>query len=589
MDKLPLGALPEKDGVRFRVWAPTIQRMDLALESSGQTLALDSGEGGFYEKFVREARPGDLYRYRLNEEHIFPDPASRFQPQGVHGPSMVVDPTQYQWSDGDWQGIPQKDLVFYELHVGTFSPEGTFAGVKDRLSYLKDLGITAIELMPVADFPGRWGWGYDHAALFAPSRAYGSPDDLRDLVDAAHQAGLAVFLDVIYNHLGPDGAYVAAFAPMFTEHHHTPWGPAINLDDIHSEGVRHFFIENALHWLREYHIDGLRLDATNALVDDSETHFLAELADHVNALESGPHRILIAEDPRNMTRLISPRDQGGYGLDGLWADDFHHQIRNMTAGDSDGYYASYAGSDMNKVAETLRQGWFFDGRFDPVMGSKRGTDPSGIRLDQCVICIQNHDQIGNRPHGNRLHQDISLPVYRAVSALLLFAPELPLLFMGQEWAADTPFQFFSDHHAELGVLVSAGRKEEFKHFVGFGGEVPDPQEPETFYRSKLNWDELKASIHANTRNLYRDMLRLRRELEPGVEVAAAGEKDLVVKRGRYELLVTVAESHTLPLAEGAEVILHTEMAQYAGNGQAPEVRSGQIFFPQPGAMVVRTP
>ena len=295
------------------------------------------------------------------------------------------------------------------------------------------------------------------------------PDDLRDLVDVAHNLGLAVYLDVIYNHLGPDGAYVAAFAPMFTEKHHTPWGDAINLDDRYSDGVRHLFIDNALYWLREFHIDGLRLDATNALKDDSTVHFLAELAAAVEAFEPGPPRHLFAEDHRNLSALVLPQKQGGHGLDGVWVDDFHHQVRNLTAGDVESYYAAYEGTTARDIATTLEQGWFYTGQRNPVTGEPRGTDPSDVRSDQCVFCIQNHDQIGNRAQGERLSDDVAPEVFRAASALLLFAPELPLLFMGQEWAADTPFQFFTDHNEELGRLVTEGRKKEFEKFSGFGG------------------------------------------------------------------------------------------------------------------------
>ena len=588
--RLPLGAIPRKGGTLFRVWAPNAQAVELLLEPSGATAQMKFVGSGYFEYFAAGVQAGDRYRYRLDGGDAFPDPASRFQPEGVHGPSMVIAPGGYVWHDEGWKGVAQEELVFYELHVGTFSPEGTFAGVQERLEHLKGLGVTAVELMPVADFPGRWNWGYDHAALYAPSRAYGMPDDLRDLVDVAHDLGMAVFLDVIYNHLGPDGAYVAAFAPMFTGKHHTPWGDAINLDDRYSEGVRHLFIDNALYWLREFHFDGLRLDATNALKDDSAVHFLAELAEAVDAFDQGPPRLLFAEDHRNLSTLVLPRRQGGYGLDGVWVDDFHHQVRNLTAGDVESYYAAYAGTTAKDIAATLRQGWFYTGQRNPATGEPRGTDPSDVRPDQCVFCIQNHDQIGNRAQGNRLSDDVAPEVFRAASALLLFAPELPLLFMGQEWAASAPFQFFTDHNEELGRLVTEGRKKEFEKFSGFGGQdVPDPQDEATFRRSKLDWDELDRGGHAGVLKLYRDLLHLRKDLGGDFEVVVHGDQALVLQRGPHLLLLTLGRPVVLPLPEEAEVLLHTEADVYAPDVEPPEVADGEVRFCRAGALVARLP
>jgi maltooligosyltrehalose trehalohydrolase len=583
-----LGAIVRDNAVQFRLWAPKASTVSLVLYPDERTVPMAHVGDGYYEATVPGARHGTTYRYLIDDRFLIPDPVSRYQPEGVHGPSMVVDPTRYRWRDVEWQGVPREDLIFYELHVGTFTPEGTFDGVRERLPYLKDLGITAIELMPVADFPGRWNWGYDPAAFFAPSRAYGEPDDLRRLVDDAHGLGMAVYLDVIYNHLGPDGSYVAALAPMFTDKHLTPWGQAINLDDTGSEGVRRFFIENALYWLREYHIDGLRLDATHALIDTSKTHFLAELVDAVAELSEGPRRILFAEDQRNINHMILPREKGGMGLDGIWTDDFHHQVRNLTAGDRDGYFASFEGTTADHLAKTVRQGWFFDGVYDPVTQEVRGSDASVIDPSQCVIFIQNHDQVGNRPLGNRLTADIPLPLYRAVSALLLFAPELPLLFMGQEWAATTPFLFFTDHNEELGKLVSAGRKAEFGHFEGFKGEVPDPQDPDTFYQSRLDWSELEIPIHAATLQLYRDLIRIRREIKGGATVEAFNETALSVRRGNFSLLVNLGQKLSVPLPIDAEVLLDTESERYAPDGHPPTLTEGELQFHTPGALLFRT-
>ena len=582
-----LGAIPGKRGTTFRVWAPETDRVEIIFEDGTSPLALRKKEN-YHEGTSRGAKPGALYRCRLNGEQTFPDPASRFQPEGVHGPSQIIDPSAFQWSDAGWEGLPRESLVFYELHVGTFSPAGKFAGVRERLTYLKSLGITAIELMPVADFPGDRNWGYDPAALYAPSRAYGRPDDLRRLVDEAHQAGMAVFLDVIYNHLGPDGAYVAAFGPMFTKRHHTPWGAAINLDDEGSDGVRGLIIDNALHWLNEYHLDGLRLDATHAMIDDRPTHILAELSEAVAGLE-GRERYLIAEDPRNVNVVVRPLQEGGHGMDAIWTDDFHHQIRNMTAGDRESYYEDYDGSTMVEVAETIRQGWYFDGKPSPSSGKPRGTSAAGIGHDQCVICIQNHDQVGNRPTGDRLSSDVDPATYRAVSSLLLFLPHLPLLFMGQEWSASTPFQFFTDHNAELGKAVTEGRRAEFESFSGFGGEVPDPQDPLTFDASRLRWDEIEVPPHQHVLALYRALLALRRELKGDLTCEPQGKRAIEVTRGRHHLLVTLDAATALPYPEGAQLLLDTEDVPYASDPEPPVVCNGTVRFHRAGALVSLLP
>ncbi len=546
------------------------------------------GADGCFEITIDGVGHGGRYRIELNGDQALPDPASRYQPEGVHGPSMIVDPSRFTWSDEKWQGLDREQLVFYELHTGTFSPEGTFDGVRKRLPYLRDLGINAIELMPVADFPGRWNWGYDHAALYAPSRAYGTPDDLRRLVDEAHAMELAVFLDVIYNHLGPDGAYVAAFAPMFTDRHETPWGRAVNLDDRHSSGVRGLFIDNALMWLTEYHVDGLRLDATHALVDETHPHFLRELKEAVEGIVEGPRRFLVAEDHRNENRLVLPRSKGGHELDAVWADDFHHQIRNLTAGDDDGYYRDYAGTTTADLATTLNQGWFYDGRFSKYSGQPRGTDASLIRPDRCVVCIQNHDQVGNRPTGRRLNHDIPPSLYRAATAVLLFAPELPLLFMGQEWSASTPFQFFTDHDEPLGRQVSEGRRKEFSSFAGFKGNVPDPQDPETFYRSRLRWGERDEEHHACMVNLYRDLLLLRPGLAKSAHARAEGPAGLYVTRGTRVLLVAFEEGVSLPCPAGCTVVLHTEEKKYARSGKPPEIADDSVHFSVPAGIILST-
>jgi maltooligosyltrehalose trehalohydrolase len=533
-DPLPgsFGALMADDGVLFRVFAPRAREMRLVLHagpSSGEyRMRLDGG--GIWELTVPGIQPGQRYAYCMDDRPERPDPASRFQPLGVHGPSEVVAPDRFAWTDGSWHGIEAARLVIYELHVGTFSEAGTFRGVIEHLEALRDLGINAIELMPVADFAGNRGWGYDGVALYAPSRAYGHPDDLRALVDRAHALDIAVLLDVVYNHLGPEGAYLPGFNPQFlTAIHQTPWGQAVNLDGAGSDMVRRFIIDNATHWVREYHFDGLRVDATHALIDTRRPHFVRELAAAVRAA-AARHVVVHAEDVRNLSEIVRDDGDETWGLDAVWADDFHHVIRRLVAGDSHGYYADYEGT-CEELARTIRQGWLYTGEHSGHMQCLRGTDPSDIPMNRFVVCLQNHDQVGNRALGDRLHHRVDAATWRAVSMLLLTAPMTPLIFMGQEWAASTPFQFFSDLGPPFGALVSAGRREEFRGFPEFAGaaafSIPDPQSPDTFAASRLRWEERGTPGHARVQTLYRDLLALRRT-EPVLGASDAATGDAVV-------------------------------------------------------------
>jgi maltooligosyltrehalose trehalohydrolase len=510
------GAIVREDGVYFCVWAPEAKAVEVFVESQDSIHSLLRQSNGTWSIYIPGVADGDLYRYRLNRSELFPDPASRYQPHGVHGPSQVIDPSRYQWSDETWTGIDRKDLILYELHPGTFA-EGTFTGIKNKLQYLSDLGITAIELMPLADFPGRWNWGYDGVDLFAPARCYGTPDDLRDLVNSAHKHGLAVIVDVVYNHFGPDGAYWAQFSrEFFSSRHRTPWGDAINFDGPGSSMVRDFLIENALYWIHEFHMDGLRLDAIHSIQDDSKEHFCAELARRVR--ESKPSRKIhvIAEDHRNQASIIRPAGQNGWNLDAVWSDDFHHFLRRMLCGDTDGYFIDYSDSTEN-LSTAIQKGWFFTGQYSKYFHENRGTEPEGFTQDQVVIFLQNHDQVGNRPQGQRLNHQIDIESYKAVSALLILAPQLPMLFMGQEWAASTPFCYFTDHDEELGKLVTQGRRKEFSKFKGFSDaesrlSIPDPQDSSTFERSRLDWNELDQTLHQDMLAHYRDLLRLRKKI-----------------------------------------------------------------------------
>jgi maltooligosyltrehalose trehalohydrolase len=601
--RLEIGANLEPGGVRFRVWAPSAARVDVVIEGPrGREHLLAPDAEGYHSAVVPGLGAGARYRYRLDGGVCYPDPASRFQPEGVHGPSEVVDTAGFGWTDREWRGLDAGDLVIYELHVGTFTGPGTFEAAIDRLDELARLGVTAIEIMPVAEFAGRRSWGYDGVDLFAPETAYGGPTGLHRLVDAAHVRGLGVILDVVYNHLGPEGNYLPALTGgrFFTDRHRTPWGDAINYDGPDSRPVRDFVLENALYWAREYHIDGLRLDATHAIVDDSPVHLLEEIATRLHVLE--PRRVVIAEDDRRDRRLVLPRERGGWGLDAAWADDLHHQLRRLTAGDHEGYFARYGGT-VPDVVETLRRGWSY-------------ADGAGELPPQAFVhCIQNHDQVGNRALGERLNHQVPLPVYRALSALLLASPYTPLLWMGQEWAASTPFQYFTDHPEALGRLVTEGRRREFRRFSAFSDpaareRIPDPQAEATFLRSKLRWEEPDRMPHRGVLTLYRELLALRRA-EPalrrrcreGMTVSAAGDRGVTLRReaaggSAILLIVNLGEGLDLRLddrpetraPEGREwsLVLSTEAGEYGGDETCRLTAAGAAELRSAGALVLRT-
>jgi maltooligosyltrehalose trehalohydrolase len=635
-----LGAWPDRDGAHFRVWAPTARNLEVVLESSNRAsgvqtphILMTKSADGTWSAFISGVKAGDRYRYRVDGQGPFPDPASRFQPEGTHGPSEIIDPNSFVWSDAAWRGVELNKLIIYELHVGTFTPAGTFAGVRDHLKELVELGVTAIELMPVADFPGQRNWGYDGVDLFAPARCYGQPDDLRRLVDAAHGFGLAVLLDVVYNHLGPDGNYLSAYSPYyFSKQHPTTWGAALNLDGPHSEMVRAFFIENALHWITEYHLDGLRLDATHALVDEGPRHLLLELSAAVHHSVTGRRVLLIAEDHRNLRTLLTPEQEGGWGIDAVWADDFHHQVRRLLAGDHEGYYRDYAGTVADLV-ETIQKGWFYSGQHSEHWNEPRGTESAGIPPYRFVYCLQNHDQIGNRAMGERLHHQIDLAAYRTATALLLCCPATPLLFMGQEWAASTPFLFFTDHHKRLGQKVTEGRRQEFKNFSAFSDpgtrdRIPDPQAESTFLASKLIWEETSREPHASIRRLYQALLRLR-NTEPALsspdrsdfEVATLDDSAILLVRhaprpqsgdwqrnggrepgaGTVLIIVQLLDGRTVDLHEYSaannlegrhwQTILTTEDQEFCTDPRRPEINLSGAFpvirFFRPSAVILR--
>ena len=603
----------------FRLWAPEAATAELFLEppqAAPEKFAMQREPHGFFGLELTSARPGDLYRFAMDGKTAWPDPASRYQPQGVHGPSQLADPSAFVWSDQAWEGVGTERLVLYELHIGAFTPRGTFAAAAEKLPLLRDLGVTAIELMPVADFPGARNWGYDGVSLFAPARCYGTPDDLRQLVDTAHRLCLAVHLDVVYNHLGPDGSYLAAFSRSFlSQKHHSPWGATLNFDGPGSDVVRQFFIENALHWIHEYHFDGLRLDATHAIIDDSPEHFLAELAEAVERSMQGARRkvLLIAEDDRNLSTIATPRKAGGWGLDGVWADDLHHEIHRCFTDEHDGYFEDFSAATAD-IASTIRQGWFYCGQYAPYFGKNRGTNPCDLPLPAFVVCLQNHDQVGNRAMGERLNHLIDLPSYRAASVLLLLAPETPLLFMGQEWASSSPFQYFTDHNPELGQQVTDGRRREFARFTGFSNpaaleQIPDPQDPSTFTRSRLDWGEMKVEPHAGVRRLYEALLRLRFDKpifgdssRSGFGIVPLGENGLLLcrksARGKLLAVIQLRQSAAydlhgydlakLPQEMAWETVLTTEDPSFAADATPIQLnlKPLAVSFARPGAVIL---
>jgi maltooligosyltrehalose trehalohydrolase len=510
-----LGANVVPGGVQFAVWAPDAEQVDLDLPSASSRVRLERGADGVWQVVVPRLAAGARYAYRLNGQGPYPDPYSRSQPDGVHGPSAVVDPAAFAWHDADWPGLTSRGLVIYQCHVGTATPEGTFDSLIGQLPRLTALGVNAVEPLPVAEFPGTRNWGYDGVDLFAPTRNYGGPAALKRFVDAAHQHGLGVLLDVVYNHLGPDGNYLRQFCvDYFTDRYHTPWGDAINYDGPRSGWVRKLVIDNACYWVNEFHADGLRLDATHAIHDTSPRHILQELTEAVRGSRPRPS-VLIAESSENDVRYLLPADRGGFGLDGVWADDFHHTMRRYLVGDSEGYYADYDGT-LAEVARCIEQGWLYEGQRSRHTGQPRGTSARERPAEQFVYVLQNHDQVGNRAFGERLNHEIDLARFRVATAVLLFLPFTPMLFMGQEFAASTPFQYFTDHTPELGKLVTEGRRREFQAFSAFVDaavrqRIPDPQAESTFLNSKLKLDEAERSPGREMVELYRALLRLRRQ------------------------------------------------------------------------------
>jgi maltooligosyltrehalose trehalohydrolase len=552
----------------FRVWAPVPKTVEVQIED--RRIAMNCGLGGWWAVDVPDAELGTDYAFVLDGGDPLPDPRSPWQPHGVHGPSRVVAHDAFTWTDAGWQAGPLASAIIYELHVGTFTPAGTFDSTIERLDYLRDLGVTHVELMPVAEFPGSRGWGYDGVDLYAPHHAYGGPDALKRLVDACHARRLAVLLDVVYNHLGPAGNYLGRFGPYFTDRYATPWGPAVNFDGPGSDEVRRFVIDNALMWLRDYHFDGVRLDAVHAIVDTSATHILEELAAAVRRLEAEQrrHLVVIAESNLNDPRVVRPVEVGGYGVDAQWCDDLHHALHVVFTGERDGYYVDF--SSLADLAKALRRAFVYDGCYSTFRQRRHGRAATGLSGHRFLGYMQTHDQVGNRARGDRSSHLMRTSQLKLAAALVFTSPFVPMLFQGEEWGAASPFQYFTDHEdAELGRAVTEGRRREFAAFGWDPQEVPDPQDPETFARSKLDWDELESEPHASLREWHQALIRLRWT----VPVLTNGRMDevrtdydeaarrLVVERGPIRVVCNFAEQACrlpLPGAATSEILLASE-------------------------------
>lgn len=582
LHRMPFGAEPLVDGrVRFQLWAPAAERVDVCPHngdadnggpdgsSKQASIPMGSEPGGWFRLTTDNASTGTRYRFRIDEDTLVPDPASRFQPEDVHGPSEVIDPGAWVWRDVSWRGRPWEEAIIYELHVGAFTPQGSFTAVQDKLDYLVELGITAIELMPVADFPGARNWGYDGIYLFAPDSQYGRPEDLKALVDAAHGRGLMVFLDVVYNHFGPEGNYLNVYAPQFfTERHQTPWGAAINYDGEHSDQVRQFYIHNALYWLEEYHLDGLRLDAVHAIMDDSRPDILTELTQRVHEHFGGSRHIhLILENDHNAAHYLA-RDNGAQprGYTAQWNDDIHHALHVLLTDESGGYYMDYADDPIRHLGRCLTEGFAYQGESSVYRDHQARGEPSGhLPATAFVSFLQNHDQVGNRAFGERITTLTKPEQIRAALVLLLLAPSPPLLFMGEEWGCTQPFAFFCHFGPDLAEKVIAGRRQEFARFSQFSDpasreRIPNPMDSNTFEQTRLDWGSCNLPAHQHRLALYRELLALRhRQLIPRLHHITGRQKTFTQLSDR-------ALSARWRLGDGSELFLIANLGDEALGG-----------------------
>ena len=578
------GVLVGDNACSFLVWAPRARSVEVCIvEPRVRAVPMQGAGCGYFHAVVEGISAGALYRYRLDGEKERPDPASRYQPRGVHGPSQIID-SSFKWNDSRWRGIPLEKYVFYELHVGTFTPEGTFDAIVPRLAALKDLGVTAIELMPVAQFPGERNWGYDGVYPYVVQASYGGPLGLKRLVDACHQHGMVVTLDVVYNHLGPEGNYLADFAPYFTDLYKTPWGQAINFDDAESDEVRRYFTDNALQWVTDYHVDALRLDAIHAIVDPSARTFLEELSSavHAKAKELGRDVYLIPEDNRNDARVVKSPEVGGWGFDSVWNDDFHHSLHVLLTGERDAYYQDFSG--VADLAGAYREGFVYSGQYSKYRRKRYGISSKRIPAKRFVVFSQNHDQVGNRSVGDRPSQSLSFEQLKLAAGTVLLSPYIPLLFMGEEYAESAPFQYFVSHgDPALIEAVRTGRKNEFAEF-GWAGDIPDPQSEATFLGCKLNWKLHAEGRHRVLWKFYQELLRLRRDVSPltnldkdAMEVTPfTDQKVLLVRRWDASGQVLIVHSFdrirasvNLPVPAGKwHTVLDSNEERWQGDGGA---------------------
>jgi maltooligosyltrehalose trehalohydrolase len=559
---------------------------------------MEPGPGAIYHAVVADVEPGADYQYLLDDGRERPDPVSRFRPAGVHGPTRIVDPAAHTWSDQEWQGIGTSQLAIYELHIGTFTSEGTFDSAIPRLPYLRELGVTAIEIMPVAEFPGSRNWGYDGVSLYAPQSSYGGPDGFKRLIGAAHAEGLAVILDVVYNHLGPEGNYLQDFGPYFSDRHQTLWGKGWNLDGPDCDEVRRYLVENARYWIKEFHLDGLRLDAADKIVDLSAFHFLEEVvgAVHGEVGELGRHIVMIAESDANDPRFVRPSALGGYGFDAQWADDFHHAIHVTLTGERQGYFQDFDG--VPAVAKALADRFVNDGRYSPYRRRRYGQPAVDLPSDRFVVCVQNHDQVGNRAEGERLSLLVSREALKLAAAILLLSPYVPLLFMGEEYGETNPFLYFVSHgDPALVEAVRQGRRKEFAAF-GWAGEVPDPQSEHTHARSRLDWSRAFEPEHAALRSLYADLLRLRATdpaLRPGaadVSVAHDGSAGWISLHLKAQSSTLTAlfnfaqkdQSMSLPDPPVSLLVLSTDDSRYGGLDRLTASEGNAVLPPSSAAL-----
>jgi len=561
--RYPIGAEMTPSGVSFRVWANKRKMADVHYDN-GRTISLARDDAGYFSGVDEQGKAGDRYRYRLDNGESFPDPASRFQPAGVLKSSQIIDPT-FKWTDQDWKGVSTVGQVLYEMHVGTFTQGGTWLSAIERLDFLRDLGITCLEIMPVADFMGAYNWGYDGVDQFAPSRAYGSPDDMRKFVDAAHAAGIGVILDVVYNHFGPSGNFVEEYSDgYFTDKHKNDWGKSLNFDGKDSQPVREYFVTNAKYWIEEFHLDGFRFDATQAILDDSEDHILAAIAREARAAGRGKSIYMIAENESQHTRIVRPQAKGGFGFDALWNDDFHHSAIVAITGRNEAYYTDHAGHPQEFLS-ALKWGYLFQGQIYRWQQGRRGTPALDLPATAFVNYIQNHDQIANYGDGRRLQNLTSPGLLRAITSLMLLAPQTPMLFQGQEFGCSCPFNFFSDHDDHLNKLICEGRRKEIMQFACFRDErfhkqIPNPCDRKTFDNCKLRWEEAEQPGHDRVLLLHRDLLKLRKSLAAFHRQMKRGEMDGAILDGHvFCLRYFIGEDEDLLLVVNLwnDVILHS--------------------------------